>query len=1012
MATPTTKRLALVLTTLLLVGAAAVWVVQRLEPALSPTEMAGRKPRPAGPDLRAGVPAWAQDPDAEPGVVTGMVRAPDGAPVSGALVALFPDLSTGTGDVRIRPAATGRSGGDGRFRLAGVRPGEYGATATATGFAGAHAAGLVLLPGRTLADVELVLEAGGVTLTGRVLDRGGGSIAGAEVRLFAGLSGTKQTRIFQVLAGEGGHYQLQLPKGKYYAVADAEGYAAASRALDLAAIQTADFSLSPAARLAGRVIEKSSGAPVAAATVVLGRGDLWWLPPRESKTDGAGRFELRDLDGGVFRVLAQKGHLVAPPQEVEVAPTDRATEVEIALVAGQSIAGRVLLEGAEAQPLAGARLRLAESSFQIGRVRATSAEDGRYRIEGVLPGRFRLSAETGRHAPAVRELVLAAGKNATDVDLRLSAEAAVTGQVLGQDGRPAAGVTVTALVTESSAGLTSSGRMANDRSDGEGRFRLGALNAGKVRIEAQANERGRATFGPEELGAGETKDITLTLEEAAKVSGVVRWSDGTPAAGVSVMGMVPSSYAMVQAKTEPDGSYELSPLPKGDAILMASRAEGMAGLMQPAGPGSDKQRRMITLEGSEHLRGIDFELERADHKVSGLVLDPDGGPVAGASVGAEPEGRASGMRAMFGGLLGETPIVSDEEGRFVIPDLPAGPYRVWAKHPNFPDAVVQKVATDATGVRIRFPKEGVLAGRVVDGAGKPVADYRIGALEVAAAGEGEKAQMAKRLSKGVAAMLGGGGQMEIHDPAGAFELRRLTAGAYELVATTTEGQVGRLGRVEVRAGEHKKGLEVVVAKGLTLRGKVLDHATGKPAAGLMVVLMDDQPVMRTAGADGSFSFEGLLGGKKAMFSYGGPMTGYVPDWRLLTLPAKGTEHDLGTLRAVRGEMRLQGTMIEESLGFDLDWVDGKVVTKHVHSEGAAGRAGLKEGQRITAIGKQSTEGLGAGSVAHLLAGEPGTKVELTVEGPAQEPPQTLTLVHANPPTETATGPASASQNSQ
>jgi hypothetical protein len=163
-----------------------------------------------------------------------VVKTPEGEGVEGALVAIIPDIEASAPDMRVKPAGTARSSAGGQFRIAGIRPGEYGATATAGGFVGAFRAGLMVLPGKTVSDVELVLDRGGVVLTGRISDSGGGPIPGAELRALAGPSGTNRTRVFQVLANQAGVYKMALPKGRYFLVADADGYAPDNRMVDTA----------------------------------------------------------------------------------------------------------------------------------------------------------------------------------------------------------------------------------------------------------------------------------------------------------------------------------------------------------------------------------------------------------------------------------------------------------------------------------------------------------------------------------------------------------------------------------------------------------------------------------------------------------------------------------------------------------------------------------------------------------------------------------------------------------
>jgi len=117
-----------------------------------------------------------------------------------------------------------------------------------------------------------------------------------------------------------------------------------------------------------------------------------------------------------------------------------------------------------------------------------------------------LTAEARGHASRLHEIVVEAGHDLTGIDLVLAAEAKVLGRVLARDGAPIAGATVTAIVSE--GGDPRAGRMAADRTDKDGAFRLPGLSAGQLHVDAEAPERGRASFGPAALACG-TGDASI-----------------------------------------------------------------------------------------------------------------------------------------------------------------------------------------------------------------------------------------------------------------------------------------------------------------------------------------------------------------------------------------------------------------------------------------------------------------------------------------------------------------------
>src|SRR5262249_10741420 len=125
-------------------------------------------------------------------------------------------------------------------------------------------------------------------------------------------------------------------------------------------------------------------------------------------------------------------------------------------------------------------------------------------------------------------------------------------------------------------------------------------------------------------------------------------------------------------------------------------------------------------------------------------------------------------------------------------DLPAASaYDVSAELPGFADARAEKVSAREAGLVLRLSSESSLAGVVVDSGGKPVPNYELWARPLADGAPG----------------LGARGHSSIRDRGGAFALRALPAGSYELGAFTERGQLGRL-TVSLAAGEAKSNLRL------------------------------------------------------------------------------------------------------------------------------------------------------------------------------------------------------------
>ncbi|HEY0706744.1 MAG TPA: sigma-70 family RNA polymerase sigma factor, partial [Polyangia bacterium] len=300
---------------LLMIGGTALWWARVGSSPLA-ARNASREPD-RGVTLTRGT--WAPAPRS--GGLVGVVQRRDGTRVDGAIVVATVSTSGAAPGWNVDPAAEpthARSGGDGAFRIEYIAPGRYVLTATKTG-AGLARAQAIAVDRQTVRDIVLTLVEGRAGLSGRVVDSGGGGIAGA--RVLAGVLDGNTPIGFAAITDEQGRYALDLPSGDYHFEASADGYATARFGLYLHLPLLRDFRLHPASRITGRVRARLGGEALAGAEVSV--VDLQNLDrervTRTTLADEAGRFVFASMDPGTYRLIAHRGAFVGQhPRRVVV----------------------------------------------------------------------------------------------------------------------------------------------------------------------------------------------------------------------------------------------------------------------------------------------------------------------------------------------------------------------------------------------------------------------------------------------------------------------------------------------------------------------------------------------------------------------------------------------------------------------------------------------------------------------------------------------------------------------
>ena len=447
----------------------------------------------------------------------------------------------------------------------------------------------------------------------------------------------------------------------------------------------------------GRVVD-ADGRPIAAAAVYLIEGhgtDILAasqlaqrgvvIPPvARAMTGDDGRFELR------LRGIAPQGYelRIRSPRQADLAlPNitlfeERIVDLgDLAMPRGLTIVGRVVAQGSDGFPVAGARVHL-ESAGVRPLVETPDGEGievetdaaGNYRIDDVAAGFVTISAVATGFARAEHRHVDILPDVENRIDFELSKGHVIRGVVTAAGGEPIDGAQVVATRLEPRRPTR-----ATTRTEADGTFELIGLEEGPYAVEASASGFVRDEISPVPAGAD---DQRLALHPQGEALVRVRSPAGEPLSRYDLLlrSHVPATQAVGRlstAQVEPvlpvdldaEGVYRLRGLDPGDYEVQVD-AEGYARSFSPpfrVDVGAPAPRVDVTMLVGGTL--------------SGFVAGPDGEPLPGVRVTTAPEflgdsPLTEAIRSMVPHRLTEATVHSDAAGRYRLQHLAPGVYRL------------------------------------------------------------------------------------------------------------------------------------------------------------------------------------------------------------------------------------------------------------------------------------------------------------------------------------------------
>ncbi|MFI5297527.1 MAG: carboxypeptidase regulatory-like domain-containing protein [Polyangiales bacterium] len=651
------------------------------------------------------------------GSLSGSVLAPNGAPISGALVCADA-TSPAYVDDEIRDATCVLSDDAGHWSIAPVVAATYTIDATAaqmhpTRFVDREGGTTIpIAAGEARYNVDLTLFAGAVEVKGRVVDLAGGGIAHALVTLTGKESGRSGGEARTRCDGAG-NFSAWIDPGPFDANAASDGFVTEWSAGVAPATQL-EIVLAPGATIVGRVVAAETGAPVAGAKVSASPfGPEGGLAEAASTRSGAdGRFSLDRLEAGKWRTSAEVlGALGEAAGAVRLAAGETSKEVTIVLHPGHVVAGQIVVVEDDSTSVTSPCVDGSISLQDLRRGRffnASTAPDGHVALTLPFEGRFEVSVRCTDAIESTPSATLIVTGDATDNTWRVRRGRAIRGVALDAAGHPLARVQVEARRTDR-AGLAHEAFFGEDTTGPDGRFVITGIEPGNYSIDATTNEaKSPATQTVQVDTSGAAPEIKLVFERGRSLAGLVVDEDGVGVAGLTVS-VDNANLSPKSAETDETGHFSVGGLDAVDHTITATR-EGIA--VRGAGgvePASTTVTATTTSTGLVRL-----VVERMAGELRGRVVDATGHAVVGASIEVSREPSADAAER-----LPHPPARSDQDGNFVVRRLPTATLtvRARARVVGGPVAIANDVAPGSQ-VTLTMPTGATLSGSAVDKEGR------------------------------------------------------------------------------------------------------------------------------------------------------------------------------------------------------------------------------------------------------------------------------------------------------
>jgi protocatechuate 3,4-dioxygenase beta subunit len=476
-------------------------------------------------------------------------------------------------------------------------------------------------------------------------------------------------------------------------------------------------------RVSGMVVKMVDGTPLKNATVQL-TNDQDQEHTIATKTTADGKFELRNIPAGRYKLVANRnGYVEAEYGQTKpsdsgaafsLSPGENNHDLLFKLIPAAVIAGRVFDEDGE--PLPNAQVMASRETYYQGhrtvatRAMADTDDLGQFRLHGLAPGRYYVSASDSqwRRVTGEREFIAGAAQGTergytktyypgttdpdkaavisvkegeevpgTDIVLKQVAVYRIRGRVFNQITQKG-GMGVVVMLTPRSKRLEWDMGRQNCAAKADGTFEVPDVVPGLYTLTAYWSDDGKTHTTREniEIGENDLQGVSLILGAGTTIPGYIRW-EGQPSLEEEEFSVYLQPIGTwfggwgASARVEATEHFTLKEVSNGEYRVAVGGFTKDCYIKDTAYGDTHSADGVISVARGAGA-ALEVTISSRGARVQGAVVDKDGLPAAGVSVVAVPdEARRTNFR-----LFKEQ--TTDQYGKFDLHGLAPGSYKLFA----------------------------------------------------------------------------------------------------------------------------------------------------------------------------------------------------------------------------------------------------------------------------------------------------------------------------------------------